>query len=327
MSAALDPRREAPDDEVGRLVGDFLDSLLSPRTRSSYATDLALYLRWLGVAGVHPLRARRPQIDRFRNHLTELVGPDGEPSPSGRPRYAPSTVSRRLSAVRSFYTYLTDQQVLGASPAVGVKTPTVAKEPGGKGLKDEHLRRLLDAAAAAGPDAEAIVCLLALNGLRVSEVCGAEIEDLRREPGDGRSLRVRGKGGKEVWVPLNARTERAVIAAADGRSNGPIVRRPADRRRRAGSVAPLRPFNRQAIYRRLVELATTANLLGEGGDIDKLHPHVLRHSFVTLLLDGGVPLAAVQDAARHASPETTRLYDRSRSAFTEHPTHTLTFGS
>ena len=66
------------------------------------------------------------------------------------------------------YPYLTDQRVLGASPAVGVKAPAVAEEPGGKGLKGEHLRRLLDAAAAAGPDAEAIVCLLALNGLRVS---------------------------------------------------------------------------------------------------------------------------------------------------------------
>ena len=100
---------------------------------------------------MHPLQASQPQIDRFRNHLTERVGPDGEPSPSGQPRYAASTVSRRLSAVRSFYTYLTDQRVLAASPAVGVKAPAVAKEPGGKGLKDEHLRRLLDAAAAAGP--------------------------------------------------------------------------------------------------------------------------------------------------------------------------------
>ncbi len=66
-------------------------------------------------------------------------------------------------------------------------------------------------------------------------------------------------------------------------------------------------------------------MLGETGDVDKLHPHVLRHSFVTLLLDQGIPLAAVQDAARHASPETTRLYDRARTGFREHPTHKLTF--
>jgi site-specific recombinase XerD len=264
-----------------------------------------MFLHWLNRAGVHPLRARRPHIDRFRNHLTELVGPDGTPSPSGQPRYAASTVSRRLSAVRSFYAYLTDQRVLGASPAVGVKAPKVTKEPQGKGLTEKQLARLLDAATAAGAIEETIVCLLGLNGLRVSEVCAANVEDLRREPGGGRSLRVRGKGGKEVWIPLNARTDRAVMVAIGARCSGPIVRRPADRRRRAGTVAPVRPYNRQGIYERLIELGHAAGLLGKASQIDKLHPHVLRHSFVTLLLDLGEPLVAVQDAARHASPETT----------------------
>jgi site-specific recombinase XerD len=325
VPAALDPRTVAPDARVAQLVEDFLDSLISPRTRASYATDLAIFFGWLGRAGVHPLEAQRPHVDRFRNHLTELVGPDGDPSPSGRPRYAPSTVSRRLSAVRSFYAYLADQRVLGASPAVGVRTPRVAKEPRGKGLTADQLARLLAEAAEDGPDAEAVVCLLALNGLRVSEVCAAQIDDLRREPGGGRSLRVRGKGGKEVWVPLNDRTERAVLRAAGGRSHGPIARRPADRRRRAGTVASLRPFNRQAVWELLGDLGRRAGLLGAAGDVDKLHPHVLRHSFVTLLLDQGVPLAAVQDAARHASPETTRLYDRARTGFREHPTHKLRF--
>jgi integrase/recombinase XerD len=325
MPAALDPRTAAPDARVAQLVEDFLDSQISPRTRASYATDLAIFLRWLAAAGVHPLQAQRPHVDRFRNHLTELVGPDRRPSPSGRPRYSPATVSRRLSAVRSFYAYLADQRVLGASPAVGVRAPRVAKEPRGKGLTVEQLRRLLEMAAEDGPDAEAVVCLLALNGLRVSEVCAAQVDDLRREPGGGRSLRVRGKGGKEVWVPLNERTERAVLRAAGGRSHGPIARRPADRRRRAGTVASLRPFNRQAVWELLLSLGRRSGLLGENGDVDRLHPHVLRHSFVTLLLDEGVPLAAVQDAARHASPETTRLYDRARTNFREHPTHRLRF--
>jgi site-specific recombinase XerD len=140
---ALDPRTAAPDARVSQLVEDFLDSLISPRTRSSYATDLAIFFGWLKAAGVHPLEAQRPHVDRFRNHLTELVDQDGRPSPSGRPRYAPSTVSRRLSAVRSFYAYLADQRVLGASPAVGVRTPRVAKEPRGKGLTGEQVGRLL----------------------------------------------------------------------------------------------------------------------------------------------------------------------------------------
>ncbi len=140
----LDPRAAARDSRVAQLVEDFLDSLISPRTRASYATDLAIFLGWLARAGVHPLEAQRPHVDRFRNYLTELVGPTGTPPPPGRPAMHPSTVSRRLSAVRSFYAYLADQRVLGASPAVGVRTPRVAKEPRGKGLTGDQLRRLLD---------------------------------------------------------------------------------------------------------------------------------------------------------------------------------------
>lgn len=78
--------------------------------------------------------------------------------------------------------------------------------------------------------------------------------------------------------------------------------------------------------RLLIELGRQAGLLGEADDqVDRLYPHRLRHTFVTMLLDREVPLPAVQDAARHASADTTRLYDRSRVAFREHPTHKLVF--
>ncbi|HEY1246072.1 MAG TPA: site-specific integrase, partial [Hyphomicrobiaceae bacterium] len=98
------------------------------------------------------------------------------------------------------------------------------------------------------------------------------------------------------------------------------------RRVRAGAAAPRVPYNRQAVYRLLGDLAQQAGLVGEGDDqVDGLHPHRLRHTFVTLLLDRGVPLAAVQDAARHASSDTTRRYDRARTGWREHPTHKLDF--
>lgn len=116
--------------------------------------------------------------------------------------------------------YLTDQRVLGASPAVGVKSPKVTRQPKGKGLAEGH--RLLDAATAEGPNEEAIVCLLGLNGLRVSEVCAAQIEDLRCEAAGGRSLRVRGKGSPRGFSRLAA----AERLAAD------LLRRAASRRRR-----------------------------------------------------------------------------------------------
>jgi integrase len=117
-----------------------------------------------------------------------------------------------------------------------------------------------------------------------------------------------------------------VLRTVGSRSQGPIFRRQDGRRLRTGSPAPRVPYNRQAVYRLLAELAQQAGLIGEGDDqVDGLHPHRLRHTFVTMLLDRGVSLAAVQDAARHASSDTTRRYDRSRTGWREHPTHHLDF--
>jgi site-specific recombinase XerD len=322
---AADPIAVSPDEQVSDLVDHFLQAQLAPRTREAYAGDLAIFLSWCAGRGLHPLRAARPDIDRYRNWLAQLIGPDGRSAASGRPRYAAATVARKLSAVRAFYAYLVDRQLLPGSPAAGVKGPRVRREPRGRAITQDHIRALLEAAAG-DPQTEAIVCLLLLNGLRVSEVCRADIEDLRREPGGGHSLVVRGKGGKEVEVALNERTERAVLRTVGARSQGPIFRRQDGRRLRAGNPAPRVPFNRQAAYRLLGELAESAGLIGDGDDqVDGVHPHRLRHTFVTTLLDMGVPLQAVQDAARHASPDTTRMYDRARAAWREHPTHRLRF--
>jgi len=100
---AAHPIPLAPDAQVAQLVDDFLAAQRAPRTRESYALDLATFLLWLNERGTHPLRVARPDVDRYRNWLSELVGPDGTPVSNGRPRYAPATVARRLSAVRAFY--------------------------------------------------------------------------------------------------------------------------------------------------------------------------------------------------------------------------------
>jgi integrase/recombinase XerD len=324
---SLDPIAAAPDAQMRELVDDFLAAQRSPGTSSSYGSDVAIFLGWLAARRKHPLQTGRPDIDRYRNWLAEPIGPDGKPATNGQPRYAPATVARKLSAVRALYTYLTERRVLAGSPAAGVKGPQVTREPRGRAIGDEHVRLLLAAAVERGAQAEAMVCLLLLNGLRVTEVCKATIKDLQREPGGGHSLLVRGKGGKDVRVALNERTEFAVLAVAGTtRTSGPLFRRQDGRRARHDSGAPWLPYNRQAVGRLLIELGQHAGLLGEAeNQVDRLYPHRLRHTFVTMLLDRDVPLPAVQDAARHASADTTRLYDRSRVAFREHPTHKLVF--
>jgi site-specific recombinase XerD len=290
----------------------------SARTRSSYRTDLAVFLRWLSGRSLAPVAVKRADLDRYRNWLCELVDADGEPAVHGQPRFAPATVARRLTTVRSFYAYLVDQRVIDGSPAVRVKGPRVSAEPRGRGLTEQQTRALIAAATARGAETEAIVRLMASNGLRVSEIARAQAADLEVEPG-GHSLMITGKGGKRYRIPLNASTEKAVMAHLEARRHGFLFRRRDQRRRQ--SSAPLIPYTQQAIWGLIAELAADAGL-----DVDalgSLHPHRLRATFVMSILDRGASLQAAQDASRHSSPATSRRYDRMRNSFAEHPTHLL----
>jgi len=149
-----------------------------------------------------------------------------------------------------------------------------------------------------------LVALLGLLGLRIFEACGANIGDLGEEHGH-RVLRVRGKGGKVVLVPLPPAVARAIDRAVDDRTDGPILRNTLNGR-----------MDRHAATRRLKHLATSA-----GVRMPRMHPHMLRHTFVTTMLDAGVSLRDVQIAARHADPRTTMRYDRSRKNLTATQLH------
>jgi integrase/recombinase XerD len=127
--------------------------------------------------------------------------------------------------------------------------------------------------------------MLGLLGLRVFEATGADIADLGEENGH-RVLRVCGKGAKVVLVPLPPAAGRAIDRAIGARTDGPILLNSRDGR-----------MDRHAATRRLRRLAETA-----GVRIARPHPHMLRHAFVTTMLDAGVDLRDVQIAARHGAP-------------------------
>jgi len=152
----------------------------------------------------------------------------------------------------------------------------------------------------------ALVCLLGLLGLRIFETVTADIDDLREEHGH-RVLRVTGKGGKVVLVPLPPAVGRAVDRAATNRATGPLLLN-----RRGVRM------DRHAAARRLHQLASQA-----GVRLPRMHPHMLRHTFVTTMLDAGVDLRDVQIAARHAEPRTTMRYDRARKNLDRHPNYIL----
>lgn len=127
----------------------------------------------------------------------------------------------------------------------------------------------------------ALVCLLGLLGLRVFEATGISLDDLGEEHGH-RVVRVHGKGGKVVLVPLPPAVSRAVDLAAGDRATGALLLNQRGLR-----------MDRHAATRRLRQLALVA-----GVRLPRMHPHMLRHTYVTTMLDAGVDLRDVQIAAR-----------------------------
>jgi integrase/recombinase XerD len=162
---------------------------------------------------------------------------------------------------------------------------------------------MLVAAGLAGARDHALISLLALNGLRVSEAIGADIEHLGLERGH-RTLRILRKGGKVVTVPLAPRTARAIDLAVGERCEGPII-----------VGADGRRIDRHAAGRVVRRIARRAGIAKRVG------PHTLRHAFITAALDAGVPLRDVQEAASHADPRTTMRYDRARVSLDRHATY------
>jgi integrase len=136
--------------------------------------------------------------------------------------------------------------------------------------------------------------MLGLLGLRIFEATDADIGDLGDEHGH-RVLRVCGKGTKTALIPLPPAVGRAIDRAIGERVRGPILINSRGAR-----------MDRHAATRRLRRLAKAA-----GVPITRPHPHMLRHTFVTTMLDAGVDLRDVQIAARHADPRTTMRYDNS----------------
>jgi site-specific recombinase XerD len=282
----LDPLRLAAVAYLARFTG---------LSRTHTESDLRIYLAWCAERRVDPLAVGRPQVELYVRWMQEVR------------RFKPSTVSRRMSVVAGFYRTCVLDGVLAHSPAEHVRRPPVPAESPTLGLTHLQFEALLAAARdSANPYDFALVCLLGLLGLRIFEACGARIEDLGEEHGH-RVLQVRGKGGKTVLVPLPPAVARAVDRAASGRTSGALLLN------RYGSR-----MDRQAATRRLAALALACRMR-----MPPLHPHMLRHTFVTTMLDAGVDLRDVQIAARHADPRTTMRYDRARNQLDRHPNYIL----
>jgi len=264
-------------------------------SRLHTGSDLKVFLTWCVGQELDPLELGRVEIERYVCWLQEVRC------------YQPSTVSRRLSVVVGFYRVCVIDQILTHSPADYVRRPPMPAESPTLGLGHLQFEALLTVARlSANRNDFALIAMLGLLGLRIFEACGANIGDVGEEHGH-RVLKVCGKGDKTVLIPLPPGVARAIDHAVRGRQQGPILRNTAGRR-----------MDRHAATRRLKYLAETAGIR-----MPRMHPHMLRHTFVTTMLDAGVSLRDVQIVARHADPKTTMRYDRARKNLDRHPNYLL----
>ena len=272
-----------------RVLGRYLDSLtlergLAPRTVEAYGRDLER----LGSDLVERGKTDLLEADQraLSEHLQRLR----------RSGLSPRTVNRALVAIRGFYAHLVEMGERDDNPAVNLSPARLWRRLP-KVLSQEEVETLL-----AAPDTEtelgvrdkAMLELLYAAGLRVSELVGLELPQLRLDLG---FLVAYGKGGKERVVPVGEAAERWVgryladvrPALASGRHETVFVNH------RGG------PLTRQGFWKILKGHAAEAGL-------PSLSPHTLRHSFATHLLEHGADLRAVQMMLGHADISTTQIY-------------------
>jgi len=254
----------------------------APRTLDAYRRDLSHLAAYLDAP---PSSA---QTDDLEGYVAQLRA-DGR---------SPATIARRVAAARSLYRHL---QLLGVredNPAAELDLPRRRRKLP-RTLSPGEAERLIEAANGTQPRAlrdRALVELLYGGGLRVSEAVGLEKGGIDL---DGRLVRCVGKGSKERIVPIGRSAAEALRRyLARGR---PFL----DRRHRPELFLNARggPLTRAGAFLILRRLAAEAGL-----EPERIHPHLLRHSFATHLLEGGADLRSVQEMLGHADLATTELY-------------------
>jgi site-specific recombinase XerD len=271
----------------------------APRTVDAYRRDLARLAEFLGG----PVgEASAEEIERYVAQLRE----DG---------LSAATIARRTAAARTFFRHQLLMGTRADNPAAAVELPRrTRKLP--RTLSGNEVKRLIEAAGGVTPRSlrdRALVELLYGAGLRVSEAMGIEKGGVDLEE---RLVRVVGKGGKERIVPVGRQAVEALERyLSRGRPHLDTRHRPELFLNAKGG-----PLTRAGAFLILRKLAASAGL--EPG---RVHPHLLRHSFATHLLEGGADLRSVQEMLGHADLGTTELYlhvsdkRRQESYFAAHP--------
>ena len=276
--------------DEGQLAAAAFLARYSGRTLDAYRHDLRGFFQWSADVGLTVLAATRPHIELYRGWMEDRG-------------LAPSTIDRRLSTVCGYYRFAHIDGRIPSNPAQYVRRPKVQPSEG-HGMDRGELGTFLFTAERFDHSHAALAVLLGLNGLRVSEACGTNVEDLGFQRGH-RRLRILGKGHKPAHIPLVPRAARTIDLAVGERHQGPIIGRHDGQR-----------LDRRTAHR-------WVRSIGKRAGLGSVHPHMLRAGFIMAALDARVPLRDVQNAGRHADPRTTTLYDRRRENFDRHAAYVV----
>lgn len=267
------------------MIDDFLSHLqverrMSAHTLDAYRHDLAALSAWAGKQGIDDVA--RLQTEQLRAFIAA----------EHRRGLAPKSLQRRLSACRSYFQWLLKHGRIAVNPAAGIRAPKAPRKLPQLLDADEATRLVeLPTDAPLGLRDRALLELFYSSGLRLSELCALRWHDLDLEAG---LVTVLGKGNKQRSVPVGSHARRALDAwrADTGAAD-------------AAPVFPGRggkPISQRAVQLRIKQLAQRQGLF------KRVHPHMLRHSFASHMLESSGDLRGVQELLGHADIATTQIY-------------------
>jgi integrase/recombinase XerC len=260
----------------------------SPYTVRNYRADLADFFKFLKKKELTLL----DEVDRhvLRDYLSHLV----------ERGIAKASIARKLSAIRSFFRYLVREEIIAKNPIEQVSSPKLDKRLPSF-LTKEEMEKLLNAPDLPTPLGQrdrALLELLYASGLRVSELVGLTLEQIDLESNE---IRVWGKGSKERMVLMGVPAAEALKSyIGEGRLQLQL-----QSKKKTSALFLDRygqPLTERSVQRLLNQYAKKAGI-GK-----RVHPHMLRHTFATHLLDGGADLRVVQELLGHARLTSTQIY-------------------
>ncbi len=283
---------------------DLIDALvagqLSANTRRAYQRDAIEFLEFIGIRQPTDLSSvATGQIELYRNRLMKAGA-------------AKATVNRKLSVVRRLFERAMAEGWVSRNPATLVRGLRSDPESNTSGLTLRQARELLasiDVSELPGRRDHCLLFLMMRTGIRRSEAAGILMGDFEHREGHA-TLTIRGKGNKKRIAKISPEVLRCCREwmAASGRKPTPRTALfvALKKTRKGYAVASETPLTADSIWKIVLKRVREAELEAH------ITPHSLRHTFVTLALDGGAPLHKVQYAAGHADPRTTERYHRQK---------------